>query len=312
MHVRDVGLSRASDDAAWNYATRHGHVIVYPVYGLLLSAMVASAAVTVSTVSLIANALRLAAWRCQFHPEQRPARPRTRRDMKRYSVLISVLVSTTICFTAVIEAWGGTIKGSVRYSGSPAEPRKLPVTADQYICGKEKDAEDLVFSPEKGIRNVVVSLQAAPAGARWEGLPPPAQMDQKQCMFVPRVVIVPVGGTVEFLNNDRLLHNLHSRDAVENPRFNRTQPKGRTIPIAFRKPEIVRVDCDLHPWMRAWVVVAEHPFYAVTNDRGEFVLENVPPGTYTLQVWHESLGAVKKDVAVSDGVTAVTVEMARK
>ena len=69
--------------------------------------------------------------------------------------------------------------------------------------------------------------------------------------------------------------------------------------------------CDLHPWMRAWVVVAEHPFYAVTNERGELALENVSPGTYTLQLWHETLGVVKKDLAVSDGVTAVTLEMVR-
>jgi polysaccharide lyase family 4-like protein len=130
-------------------------------------------------------------------------------------------------------------------------------------------------------------------------------------VFAPRVIVVPVGGTVEFLNSDRLLHNLHSASA-DNPVFNRTQPKGRTIPIAFRKPEIIRIDCDLHPWMRAWVVVAEHPFYTVTNDRGEFALENVPPGTYALQLWHESLGVMKKDVTVSEGVTALTVEMVRK
>ncbi len=210
-------------------------------------------------------------------------------------------------------ASAGTIKGTVRYTGPLAEPRKLPVTADQYVCGKEKDAEDLALSPEKGIRNAVVSLQAVPPGVRWEGLPPPVQMDQKQCMFVPRVVVVPMGGTVEFLNNDRLLHNLHSRDARENPPFNRTQPKGRTIPVVFKKPEIVRVDCDLHPWMRAWVVVAEHPFYALTNHQGEFSLDNVPPGQYTLQVWHESLGVVTKDVTVAEtGITPVTVEMRPK
>jgi len=146
---------------------------------------------------------------------------------------------------------------------------------------------------------------------KW-GVPPPVQVDQRQCVFVPRVVVVPVGGTVEFLNSDRLLHNLHSASGGDNPTFNRTQPKGRAIPIAFRRPEIIRIDCDLHPWMRAWVVVAEHPFYAMSNDKGEFTLENVPPGTYTLRVWHESLPAVKKDVTVSDGVSAVAVEMTRK
>ena len=76
-------------------------------------------------------------------------------------------------------------------------------------------------------------------------------------------------GTVEFLNSDRLLHNLHSV-SKDNPSFNRTQPKGRTIPIMFAKPEMVRIDCDLHSWMRGWVVVAPHPFYALTDGQGRF------------------------------------------
>ena len=158
----------------------------------------------------------------------------------------------------------------------------------------------------------MVSLQSPPPGAKWPVSLPMVQMDQQQCVYVPRVVVVPVGGTVEFLNTDRLLHNLHSA-STKNPTFNRTQPRGRTIPVVFKKPEIIRVDCDLHPWMRAWVVVAEHPFYAVTNDQGEFVLDNVPPGKYTLQLWQESLGAVTQDVTVQDeAITAVTVEMSKK
>jgi plastocyanin len=207
-------------------------------------------------------------------------------------------------------AGAGTIKGTVRLAGAPVEVKKLKVTVDHTTCGTVKDTEDIVVSSDMGLRNSVVSV-VTPSLVAKSSVAPTVQMDQKQCVFVPRVVVVPVGGTVEFLNSDRLLHNLHSAGA-DNPTFNRTQPKGRTIPIAFRRPEIIRIDCDLHPWMRAWVVVAEHPFYAVTNDRGEFVLENIPPGTYTLQVWHESLGVVKKDVAVSDGVTALTVEMVRK
>jgi hypothetical protein len=137
-------------------------------------------------------------------------------------------------------------------------------------------------------------------------------MDQKQCAFTPRVVMVPIGGTVEFLNNDRLLHNLHSF-SIENRTFNRAQPKGRTIPIEFRKKEIVRVDCDLHPWMRAWVVVADSPFYAVTNELGEFVPDRVPPGQYVLQFWQELLGTTTKNVSVTDqGITTVVVEMSRR
>lgn len=208
-------------------------------------------------------------------------------------------------------AAAGSITGTVRLTGALVEPKKLPVTVNQAVCGREKDAEDIVLSPQKGIRNVVVSLQTPPPDATWTPPLPRVQLDQLQCVFIPHVVIVPVGGTVEFLNSDRLLHNIRTR-ATANPAFNRTQPKGRTIPIAFNQPEIIRVDCDLHPWMRTWVVVAEHPFFALTNERGEFALHNVPPGRYTLQIWQETLGTVTRDVTVGDGVTAVTVEMRGK
>jgi plastocyanin len=208
-------------------------------------------------------------------------------------------------------SWAGTIKGSVRLTGAVPEQKKLPVTVDHFVCGKEKDAEDVVLSAERGIRNVVVSLQNPPSDATWKMPLAPVQLDQQQCVFIPRVVLVPLGGTVEFLNSDRLLHNIRSRDTVNRP-FNRTQPKGRTLPIVFQKPELVRVECDLHPWMRAWVVVAEHPFYAITNDQGDFVLDNVPPGRYTIQLWQETLGTVTRDVSVADGVTTITVEMSRK
>ena len=235
-----------------------------------------------------------------------PAGPKVTR-----SVFV-LLCLAAWCVVADGSVWGGTIKGTVRFTGPAIEQKKLPVTVDHSVCGKDKDAGDLVLSPEKGIRNVVVSLQSPPPGATWPVSLPIVQMDQQQCVYVPRVVVVPVGGTVEFLNTDRLLHNLHSA-STGNPIFNRTQPRGRTIPVVFKTPEIIRVDCDLHPWMRAWVVVAEHPFYAVTNDQGEFVLDNVPPGQYTLQLWQESLGTVTKEVAVKDeAIITVTVEMGKK
>ena len=167
------------------------------------------------------------------------------------------------CLTLAVPAWAGTLRGTVRFVGTAVEQKKLVVTVDQSVCGRDKDAEDLSVSADKGIRNVVVSLQLPPSDVKWTAAP--VQMDQKQCVFVPRVVLVPAGGVVEFLNGDRLLHNLRGQ-TKDNPSFNRTQPKGRTIPILFKTPEIIRIDCDLHPWMRAWVVVAEHPFLCA--DRG--------------------------------------------
>ena len=206
----------------------------------------------------------------------------------------------------------GVIKGSVRFTGGPVDDRKIPITLDQYVCGKEKDAERLVVSSERGVVNAVVYLQTAPPTSKPAAPAAAVQMDQKQCAFVPRVVVVPAGGTIDFLNSDRLLHNLHSR-SKENDSFNKTQPKGRTIPIVFSKPEIVRIDCDLHSWMRGWVVVAAHPFYAVTNERGEFTLSGVPAGTYTVEAWQESLGVESKSVTVTDrGTASVVIEMRAK
>ena len=225
---------------------------------------------------------------------------------------LCVIVWVAACgLTTAGPSWAATIKGSVHLTGAGLEQKKLPVTVDHSVCGKEKEVQDVIVSAGRGIRNVVVSLQNPPPDATWKAPLSPVQIDQQQCVFVPRVVIVPVGGTVEFLNSDRLLHNIRSRATVNRP-FNRTQPKGRTIPMVFQKAELIRVDCDLHPWMRAWVVVAEHPFYTITNDQGEFLLDNVPPGRYTIQLWQEALGTVTKDVSVADGVTTVTVEMSRK
>ncbi|MGH7766897.1 MAG: hypothetical protein ACREQP_05535, partial [Candidatus Binatia bacterium] len=179
---------------------------------------------------------------------------------KQLSVAVCVAIG---CFIVADTARAETLKGTVRYAGAPQEKKKLSVTIDQYVCGKDKEAEDLVVSSTNGIRYAVVSLQTPPPGAKWEANLPSVKMDQKQCAFVPRVVVVPVGGTVDFLNSDRLLHNVRG-GGKENASFNRAQPHARTISIVFKKPEVLRVECDLHSWMRGWVVVAEHPFYAVT------------------------------------------------
>ena len=228
---------------------------------------------------------------------------------KRISFIVSAALFFTVA-TGVVSA--GTIKGNVRYAGAPVERKKFAVTIDQYLCGKEKESGDLVLSPTNGISNAVVSLLGLPPGSKMPGNAARVKMDQTQCVFVPRVVVVPVGGTVEFLNSDRLLHNVKS-GGKENPPFNRAQPHARSIAIAFRNPELLRVDCDLHSWMRGWVVVAEHPYYAVTSEEGEFVFEKVPPGKYTLQVWQETLGIVNQEVTVAGESThTVTVRMQKK
>jgi plastocyanin len=230
-----------------------------------------------------------------------------------FGVLAAVLSGS------VAPSWAGSIQGLVTLPGAPPAPRKIPVTIDQYVCGDAKIADDLQVSARNGVRNVVVWVENPPAKSENAAKSaPPAEaatgaveMDQKECVFTPRVVLVPAGGTVNFLNSDRLLHNLHARPKL-NSAFNRTQPKGRTISVSFAQPEIFRVDCDLHSWMRSWVVVTEHPFYTVSDAEGRFTLDLLPAGRYTLRLWHETLGTMSREVTVpATGAAQTTIEMAR-
>jgi plastocyanin len=206
-------------------------------------------------------------------------------------------------------SFAASIKGKVVFIGPVPAQKKVDITIDQYVCGTQKDAGDLLLSPQKELRNAVVWLDNPPAAAPSPAPTAHAEMDQNGCVFIPRIVLVPVGGTVDFLNSDRLLHNLHATPKL-NASFNRTQPKSRTIPVTFTQPEIVRINCDLHSWMTGWVVVTAHPFYALTGAEGQFAFDGLPPGQYKLQVWHERLGTVAASVTVADQQAAsVTVEM---
>lgn len=227
--------------------------------------------------------------------------------MARTALILLAMTTCVLAHAAAVSA--GDVQGRVLATGTVPPPAKLPITIDQYVCGTEQQAGDLIVSSAREIRNVVVWLENPPPGAASALPAAPVAMDQKECVFVPRIVIVPAAGTVEFLNSDRLLHNLHSV-SKDNASFNRTQPKGRTIPITFARPEIVRVDCDLHSWMRGWVVVAPHPFYALTDAQGRFRFADLPPGQYTLRSWHERFGESSRTVTVpADGAAPVTIEL---
>ncbi|MBI3989902.1 MAG: carboxypeptidase regulatory-like domain-containing protein [candidate division NC10 bacterium] len=205
----------------------------------------------------------------------------------------------------------GTISGMVKFTGTPPPPKKIPVTKDTAKCGEEKPSEELIVGKGGGLRNAVVSLVGVTTQP-WTPAKNPV-VDQKTCQFIPHVVIVPSGGSLDILNSDGILHNIHTY-STKNPTINKAQPGfKKKMTERFAQPEIVKVTCDAHPWMIGWIVVTEHPYYAVTDDRGSFTLANVPPGTYKLKVWHETLGEVTKDVTIKAGEEAkVTVELAKK
>ncbi len=222
-------------------------------------------------------------------------------------MLVGLALSVGLSSDPARAQGAGTIVGEVKFSGEVAS-RTIKVNKDTEVCGQEKASEELVVGPNKGVKWAVVSL-ADSRGAKPEAAKKVA-LDQNGCVFKPRVVLVPAGGSLDILNNDGILHNLHTFSNV-NPPINKAQPKFKKVMTEkFDKPETMQVKCDAHSWMAGWIVVTDSPYYAVTDDTGAFKIEGVPAGAHKLQLWHETLGKLVKDVEVKAGETVrVTLEL---
>jgi plastocyanin len=202
---------------------------------------------------------------------------------------------------------GGTVEVEVKYSGAPVID-KLKVNKDTEKCGTEAVVEKVVVGANKGLSNAVASV----AGAKGASTAKKAVIDQHGCKFVPHVVAM-TPGEIDIKNSDDILHNIHTYSTA-NPPINKAQPKfKKVLTEKFEKPEIIKVTCDVHSWMLGWIAVMPHPYFGITDGNGVAKIDNVPPGKQTIEVWHETLGKVTKDVEVKPGQTAkVSVEMVKK
>ena len=227
--------------------------------------------------------------------------------MKKFAVLAAgcAAIAIGIGFAGYQAAAdnGGTISGTVKFDGTPPAPRKVEVTKDKEVCGlKPHFEEELVVGSGGGIANAVVVLKDAKGTVK----PADVNFDQKGCDYVPHVLAFPAGSTVNIINSDGILHNIHTASKV-NPAFNMAQPKfKKVIKQTVEKPEIIKVNCDAHGWMHGWWYVTDTPYYAVTDDSGNFTIKDVPPGTYTIEVWQEKLGTQDQKVDVKAGATATS------
>jgi plastocyanin len=202
---------------------------------------------------------------------------------------------------------GGTVEVEVKYTGAPVID-KLKTNKDPEKCGTEAVIEKVAVGSNKGLSNAVVSV----AGAKGSPTAKKAVLDQHGCKFVPHVLAM-TPGEIEIKNSDDILHNIHTYSTA-NPPLNKAQPKFKKVMNEkFEKPEIIKVTCDVHSWMLGWIAVMPHPFFGITDGDGVAKIENVPAGKQTIEVWHETLGKVTKDVEVKPGQTAkVSVEMVKK
>ena len=152
-------------------------------------------------------------------------------------------------------------------------------------------------------RRSVVYLDPAPRAAFDTRDEPRARMDQRHESFVPHVLAIVAGTTVDFPNNDLTFHNVFSLSKTRSFDLGR-YAAGRSKSVRFDKPGIVRVFCDIHSHMSAYILVFSHRYFAVTDEDGRYRIPNVPPGTYTVVAWHEAMTPVSKRVTVGDGVDA--------
>jgi Polysaccharide lyase family 4, domain II len=199
---------------------------------------------------------------------------------------------------------GGTIEASVTYAGAPVV-EKLKVNKDTEKCGTEAVIEKVVVGGNKGLANAVVSVPGAKGAAKAVK----GTVDQHGCKFVPHVTVM-TPGELDLKNSDDILHNIHTYSTA-NPSINKAQPKFKKVMTEkFEKPEMIKLTCDVHSWMLGWVAVMPSPFFGVTDANGVTKIDNVPPGKYTVEVWHETLGKQTKDVEVKAGQAAkVAFEM---
>lgn len=215
---------------------------------------------------------------------------------------IMVFATQSRAYEAVEDTKGGSISGTVTFVGSPPAPQKINIDKDVEICGThEKFTENLLVSKKKGIQNVVVSITNIEKGKALVMPEENPQLNQKGCWFSPHIQIIPAGATLEILNPDGIMHNIHTL-SIENPSFNKAQPKfKKKMTETFEFAEIIKVKCDAHNWMGGWIVVAEHPYYALSDETGSFAIKDVPPGEYTLEYWHETLGKQTQVITVKAG-----------
>jgi plastocyanin len=200
-------------------------------------------------------------------------------------------------------ASAGDVVGHVKFQGTPPALPPLTVNKDTQTCGKSVPDESVQVS-NGALKNVVVTVKG-PGAPKPAPLAAKVVLDQKNCHYLPHVQAAPVGSTLEVVNSDPMLHNIHGYAGMTTT-FNLAMPlKGQRIPRPLNKVGVQTVKCDVHTFMIGYVAVVDAP-YAVTGADGAFAVKGLPAGTYTVTAWHEKLGERTAQVAVpADGpVTA--------
>ena len=209
--------------------------------------------------------------------------------MKAIALAALLMLATSPAAAEYVEtmvADGGTLSGVVRFNGAAPTLAPLAVNKNRDVCGESKPAEALVLGADKGVKGSVVLIEGITKGKKAAG---DVVLDNHKCLFVPHVSATTVGARARVKNSDAILHNTHGflgKPTV----FNVALPNsGQVVDITKRltKTGPVRVLCDAHPHMMGWLYVHDSPYVTTTDERGQFKIDGIPPGTYKVTMWHE-------------------------
>jgi hypothetical protein len=198
----------------------------------------------------------------------------------------------------------GEIKGTVTYEGTLPKYKPLNMV-NEPSCAKHYTTpvfpENVVAGPNDALSNVVVYISEG--GEEGPAATQPAMLKQRGCRYIPHVLAIETNQEIWVQNDDSVAHTVHPMARI-NTELNRSQPPGTPpMVIKYDKPEIIRVKCELHPWMRGVFVVLKSPHYSVSDESGGFTLPDLPPGKYTIKAWHEQFGEQSQVVTIGGGET---------
>ncbi len=244
------------------------------------------------------------------------------RPIVFFSCALATLITVASCGSAptppavkagagkhVDPATAGAITGHVSFEGAPPTVSTIRMGVVDPACvqaaGSNQTAGDAaIIAPDGSLGDVFVYVKDALDDYTFDPPAAPITLDQRGCTYAPHVLGVRAGQTIEIVNNDATMHNVHAIP-MKNQEFNKGEPQqGSRMTATFTVPEVmVPFRCNVHPWMNAYVGVVAHPFFAVTKADGAFSLQGLPPGTYTVEAWTEKFGTQDHTVTIGDKQT---------
>jgi len=199
---------------------------------------------------------------------------------------------------------GSSLKGEVKFEGNAPKPTRIDMSQDP-LCTKAHPSpattEDVVVGGNGGLENVIVYVSDGLAEHDFQPPQQAAVFEQKGCQYKPHVLALQAKQKLEIVNSDETTHNIHP-SPNNNREWNMTQPHGTPLEQTFAREEIaIPVKCNVHPWMKGYIAVFKHPYFAVTDKTGHFEIKDLPPGNYTITAWQEKLGTQTQKIAVGSG-----------